>query len=281
MSLTLKPSSSPRPHEKSIPSLTQKLMADIEKLGYVIHPVIVDSETNVIVDGTHRIEALQGLRIPHAPVYAVDYLGEEVRLETWARLLKSEIRLEDVESIAAALSLAMERLEDVNLAAPRNSLTLIIGETVFEFVQMDGGINSIFSLTEELDKRFKDAGLEYVREGELLNRIKKGDAKAGYMIPRLEKRDVIKLTLDGVLLPPKSTRHIVNGRPMFIFCPLNILKQPAEEAGEKFRKWLDGGRRVRLPPCSLIDRVYEEPVEVYYFESLRHLYPQALLREYL
>ncbi|MEM4297532.1 MAG: ParB N-terminal domain-containing protein, partial [Nitrososphaerota archaeon] len=75
MSLGLDPIHRLTPHERSIPSLSQKLASDIKSLGYVIHPVIVDAKTHVIVDGTHRAEALSILGAKFVPAYMVDYLG--------------------------------------------------------------------------------------------------------------------------------------------------------------------------------------------------------------
>jgi hypothetical protein len=278
MSLRLESSSLPRPHEKSIPPLTQKLMAEIGKLGYVIHPIIVDSRTHMIVDGTHRIEALLRLGIPLAPVYSVDYLSEDVRLETWARIVRTRAILENVRKLAATFKLSMEKLGGVDLDAQRDSLILIMDDAVFRFYPSDDGIITLFRFVEKLDREFEAVGLEYVRESELLDRIKRGDAPAGYLIPRLVKMDIIKLVVEGALLPPKSTRHIVIGRPMFIFCPLNILKLPIEEASEKFLKRLEDGRVIRLPPGFEMDRTYEEPLVVYYFEELKHLYPETLIK---
>lgn len=48
--------------------------------GVIRRPVIVDKATNIILDGHHRVRALQELGIRHAPVAYVRYQDKRVRV---------------------------------------------------------------------------------------------------------------------------------------------------------------------------------------------------------
>jgi hypothetical protein len=86
---------------------------------------------------------------------------------------------------------------------------------------------------------------------------------------------VLEVVGSGGRLPPKSTRHVVDRRPIYILFPIDMLKQ--KDADRLFNEWIREGRWVELPAETVADRRYDETVAVYYREDLRDLYPTKLL----
>ncbi|MEM4417193.1 MAG: ParB N-terminal domain-containing protein [Nitrososphaerota archaeon] len=269
------------PHERIIQSLAERLAGEIRGLGYVIHPIIADRRKHLIIDGTHRLAALKRLNLRLAPVYDIDYFSGDVRLKTWARFIHEPVKAEEVLGEGERLGLNCVRLSvrdlDLGMWMRGYSIVLITGGEVLEFRAGRVELDILMRLVDRLDEKFKGLGLEYVPEEHILHLIQEGGLESGYLIPRLEKEDVLNMAVRGIPLPPKTTRHTVNGRPMYIFCPLELLNHSIEEAEQEMRDWLRESRRLTLPGKTWLDRYYEEPVTVYFFERFRSYYPAHLL----
>jgi len=69
-----------RAHEQVCPQRLEEVMSLINKRGEIINPIIIDKKTRVILDGHHRVESLRRLGCRLAPVMAVDYFSEQVRV---------------------------------------------------------------------------------------------------------------------------------------------------------------------------------------------------------
>ncbi|MCX6761302.1 MAG: ParB N-terminal domain-containing protein [Candidatus Moranbacteria bacterium] len=69
-----------KPHEEIIPENLEKVKNKIRKNGYLINPVIVDQKNLVILDGHHRVRALELLGYKKIPAYLVDYYAKEIKV---------------------------------------------------------------------------------------------------------------------------------------------------------------------------------------------------------
>jgi L-serine kinase (ADP) len=56
-------------HEMIGESHLKELIGEIKKDGYINDPLIVDKNSNIILDGHHRFNALKFLGLALAPVY--------------------------------------------------------------------------------------------------------------------------------------------------------------------------------------------------------------------
>jgi hypothetical protein len=72
-----------KPHEQVDEAHVQELATIMTLNGYVPHPVTVDRNTRVILDGHHRVKALEKLGLLLVPVYFVDYTSDEITVEPW------------------------------------------------------------------------------------------------------------------------------------------------------------------------------------------------------
>ena len=74
--------------------------------------------------------------------------------------------------------------------------------------------------------------------------------------PPHRKEDILEKTLKGKILPPKSTRHLISGRPLRVDLPLSVLNGPDDlEAKNRLLqehlKWCYENNRVRFYPESV------------------------------
>lgn len=63
------------------------------------HPIVVDRETKIILDGHHRYNTLKSLKIEKVPVFYVNYFDDKIVLDSWngAKLTKKDV-IEKVKS---------------------------------------------------------------------------------------------------------------------------------------------------------------------------------------
>jgi uncharacterized protein (DUF1015 family) len=80
-----------RDHEAVNKKRLKELVAQLEKVGYIKNPVVVDEKTLVVLDGHHRLAALKKLGINRIPCYLVDYASDEVKVYLRRKELMSTV----------------------------------------------------------------------------------------------------------------------------------------------------------------------------------------------
>ncbi|MEM3602013.1 MAG: ParB N-terminal domain-containing protein [Candidatus Bathyarchaeia archaeon] len=72
-----------KPHEKIDEERLCSLKAEIERDGVLKKPIVADFKTKVVLDGHHRIGALQALGCSKIPVIFVDYQSPKIGVKDW------------------------------------------------------------------------------------------------------------------------------------------------------------------------------------------------------
>ena len=287
--MELVPTDSLLPHEETLKDITEEISRRIRQDGFVIHPIVAERESLVILDGMHRAAALRLLKTPLSPVHLVDYMSSNVILNCWYRIAYEPIPEDTILELAERLGLRTERQNldtAIKAVEERRNLLCFLTRTSRSAVALKtpGSLDilTIYRYVSEVDKVLRSYSVVYMRESEALDKIRRGEAASCWIVPRVRKHEVINLAKHGHLLPPKTTRHIIYGRPMFTFTPLEILNMSdVEAARERNRRLLQGMKYVVLPPNKVIDRLYEEDVRVYIQEDeqlLKKYYPEGVLR---
>ncbi|MEM0349304.1 MAG: ParB N-terminal domain-containing protein [Candidatus Caldarchaeum sp.] len=268
--VTLADTGNLHPHEQSIPQAVSRIAEDIAKKGRFIDPVIVDAETGLVIDGTHRVEAAMVLGLEKIPVYTVDYMSPRVVLAGWGRAASKNISSDELKDYCSELGFTESR--DIYDAwfiwSNGQSLKIKHQETL--------ATEQVYGKLSMLEQRLKTLGITYVRDSDVEEVVKRGRHVFGYLLRPLRKEEVVSIAKHAYRLPPKSTRHIVDKRPMYINCPIDILR--SGDAVEKFRKFVEEGVWVELGPGVELDRRYDEKIVVFYREDLSGLYPEKLLK---
>jgi len=65
-------------HETAEPDRVRRVMRQMQSTGVVKKAIIVDSKSMVVLDGVHRLSALQSLGCVRVPAWLVDYSDEGV-----------------------------------------------------------------------------------------------------------------------------------------------------------------------------------------------------------
>jgi hypothetical protein len=252
-------------HEKIVPELLEKLIRDLKSRKAVMDPLPIDKKTKVVLDGMHRVAALKKMGYRYLPVCGVDYRSPKVKVGCWYRIIVG-MTGEKFLKILKPLGLKIE-----GTSVERAKQELDGRKAVAAFQAPEGclliraernDIYTSYAWIERIERALKRKkfGVRYEREREA-GKLASGGA-AVLIVPCVKKSEIIEGALSGRVFTHKTTRHVIEGRPLRVGIPLEWLtgERPLKEvnrmlheslikrefeyihAGEFFeRKKLEGG----------------------------------------
>jgi hypothetical protein len=188
-----------RPHEESIEERIHYVIGSLSSTGILRKPLIADERTGVLIDGTHRYNALKRMGISTAPVIYVDYLSEnEIRVARW-------IRIYIFKNIEQAM---INKIADHFRSFSCEPLVKILRDSYLIELVGKQPANAYRAISHmEKDKNIISNLKTILFRTNISPRMLE---KVCLVIipPYLNKEDVIEAGLAGKSFPPKSTRHI-------------------------------------------------------------------------
>ena len=258
-----------KPHEEVIDSLVKSLADGMRNRGLVRDPLIVDQDKYVILDGMHRHSSLKSLGCRFAPCCLVDYDNPLIKVGSWFRLFT----VKDAESLAEGLlkendlNYTEEKIGAVKLNSECNSIILTKNGT--QYTLRDSDPIELTRTAVALEKAVVTQGyhVDYLPENVALENLKLGRINFVIAVPVFTKRQIREFGISGLLLPHKTTRHVMPSRPLRIDIPLDMLRKPhisQVQADVELRNLLSTRRVETKPPGSVVDgRRYEEELLVF------------------
>jgi len=257
-------------HEETIAEIVERLSDEIERDAHVKHPVIVDKETLVVLDGMHRVAALQHLGCKLIPVCTVDYNNPNITVGSWFRVVgndheKGEDLREKVEELGYILQEIADSELERKICDGEIMLGIVTSRKCYGILGKTESVKETYEHVKRLEENLKNVGYKigYETESDSINKVKSGEALAAIIAPRITKRDVVANALKGEVFVHKSTRHVIPARPLFVNVPLNWLDMNSEEANKLLFKYLSKKKLRRLPRGQTLDRRYEEELYVF------------------
>ncbi len=271
-SLVLLPMEDLHIHEGTIPELVESLSHEIETMNVLRNPIIVEDRHCVVLDGTHRVQALRSLGCTRVAACTLDYFSDRVSVGRWFRTFQSdEFNVTVMKVLKRLGSDFSERdvSEVLDGLSRREVACGFLWENKGLLVFDGGGLAGKLEIVKRFERGLQELGCEfgYEVEGEAVDKLSMGLVSGILALPPIEKRDVIDCASKGYIFPRKTTRHVVPARPWNVSVPLPILRRrdmSLEEANRIFIGLLKDKRIRVVPPGSLLEgRRYEE--EVYEF----------------
>ena len=159
------------PHEDILLSLVNQNIENIKKKRKVI-PIIVDEETNVILDGHHRYYSLLFLGISKIPVFYVKYMSDDIKVNIWYRQIKPNVTLHFQDEGEYCVT------ENGNK------------------VLCDSSLYKLYWKQHLIEQNLVKNGFSVVK-----------NQYTGLKVPPLPKEYIVSIAMKGLRFPPKSTRH--------------------------------------------------------------------------
>lgn len=254
-------------HEETIPTALEQLRRELSSEQVLKHPMLVDSKTFVVLDGMHRVAALQSLGCKLAAVCMVDYRNSAIKLFGWYREFDGKTSFSaffrdlkrtlpyriSAEPLSKSVQLVNSRAAFAALAWKNESYVLHLASaaSIKRFYSEIGRIEAFAeAMSYEVSYHTEADALEHLRDA----------SRAILVVPSLTKKEVISAALQRQPFIHKTTRHVVPARPLFVNVPLEWLRQSdAQEANARMKELLEGKQVVQQGPGAVIEgRRYEE-----------------------
>lgn len=238
-------------HEEIIPELLEALVREMRSDGMAKHPVVVDSNTLVVLDGMHRVAALEKLGCRYLPACLVDYRNPHIYVGCWYRSVHGDVANSELFDAVKSLGLEVESssLEEALEALDGREATaaMLTGEGCHVLRGAGEGIRASYAWVGRIERALKERGLKvgYEAERDARRMVGSGEVAAAIMTPRVRKEEVVEAALGGNPFAHKTTRHVVAARPMAVNVPL---------------EWLMGGRRLEDVNGMLIEHLSKRRV---------------------
>ena len=256
-SLGVRPVSSLRPHEDTIPRHVRELASEIERDGVQKDPIIIDRESATVLDGMHRLAAFQELKVENAVCCAVDYSSRAIALGRWARVYTPRQSESLHDALGALPSARRTTLAEAFSALERKESALALLTSDAAYLVGRPHLEEVRGVVVAFDRIAEQFGWErrFVPEDDI--DIELQERRKFVLLPRkLMKDDVVAAARSGQLLPCKTSMHVIDPRPVSVRFPIKELGGANTEA---LRLWLKGSGGRLLPSWSTYDgRRYKE-----------------------
>lgn len=257
-----------RYHEETIPNLVESISTNIVNSGIQKHPIIVDKNSLMILDGMHRTKSLKKIGCKRIVACLVDYKNPEIQVHRWFRTIGDIEFDRTIQLILSKMDLKFSKVSvdrAIELLERGMSTCAIISKNRCTIIEKDEkNCNYTFSTIKKIDDKLKKVfrNISYDTEEESLKKLEAKVITGIFALPRIKKEDLIKSSLKGLLLPCKATRHIIPARPVDIDAPLRLLidqTKTLEEANNEFLKFLEQKSIKTIPSGSIFEgRRYDE-----------------------
>jgi len=264
--LALKKTDELRPHEETVQEDLKGIVKALEQDPVLRHPVIADSTTGLVLDGTHRLAALKLLGCHTVPAALIDYQNPLVKVDRWFRTIRQQNPSDLIKRLNRLSPIPVSDLDGEKSLLERSSYaTLRDTQQCLAFRSLDSAPLDLCRHAFALEQIARDSYAKIIYTDKTDTKDPSPSTTVMSTI-RLEKREVVESSIKQELFPPKSTRHLIPSRPLGTNVPLRWLKNTnIEDAETEFEKHLTKMRVRKLPEGSVVgSRRYTE--EVFLFE---------------
>jgi len=223
MEISLAEISSLKPHEETIPEVEMNLMNQILRSGIFRHPIIVDKNTNVILDGMHRHSVALRIGLKFIPVIYVKYQDPSIKILRWWRSsnIKDESFVLNLISNFELKEVSMLEFEKMKYSA---SLIVLYNNKAFIDSEVRDSMESYKNVKMIEDTLIKNKKpVSYIRE-DALQLTSVSSFTFLFTGKIISKEEVKNNAITGKLFPHKSTCHIFPARVYSVNLDLGLLR---------------------------------------------------------
>ena len=258
-------------HEEIITESVEKLIQSFKEDRYAKHPILVDKETLIVLDGTHRIWAFKHAGYKLIPVCLMNYKNPNIMVKSWFRTIikrqeTSKDLLVDLKELGYMLNETVKDELQIKIDKKEVSLGIITAGKYYEVLGKTRSIKEIYEDIKQLEKNLESINYKigYETREDAISKVKNGKILAAITAPRITKQDIMDVALAREVFVHKATRHIIPARPLFVNVPFKWMNLKQKVANKLFVEDLSKRKLKLLPPGQILDRRYDE--ELYIFE---------------
>lgn len=254
-------------HEEIIDSLLEDLADSIKEDGEIKDPVIVDKDTEAVLDGMHRVSAIEKLGYNKIPVCFVNYQDSRVKVGSWNRIF-GNLQMKRLLRLCEGQGFEIDECDPGKiseiLSERRSELIFVSEDESYSLSRDFKSVKEVYDSASEIEETLKAEGSEprYETERDIVEKLRAGEI--ALLIPPAKKKEVIDIALSSSVFPYKTTRHVIPTRPMRINLPLDLLGRDLLEVDEELTNRLKDREVEHLSPGSRFEgREYEEELLIF------------------
>jgi len=258
-------------HEEIITESVQKLIQSFKEDRYAKHPILVDKETLIVLDGTHRTWTFKHSGYKLIPVCLMNYKNPNIMVKSWFRTIikrqeTSKYLLVDLKELGYILNETVKDELKTKIDKKEFSLGIITADKYYEVLGKTRNIKERYEDLKQLEKNLESIGYKigYETRDDAIRKVKAGKILAAITTPRIRKQEIVDIALAGEVFVHKATRHVIPARPLFVNVPFKWMNLEPKEANNRLVRYLSERKLKLLPTGRTLDRRYEE--ELYVFE---------------
>jgi hypothetical protein len=258
-------------HEEIITESVEKLIKTFKDDMYAKHPILVDRETLIVLDGTHRTWAFKHSGYKLIPVCFMNYKNPNIMVKSWFRTIierkkTSKDVLADLKELGYTLQETGEDELQTKIDNKKFTIGIITSKKCYGVLGKTRSIKETYEYIKQFEKNLKSVGYKigYETKDDALEKAKTGIVLAAITASQITKQDIVDVTLAGEVFVHKATRHVIPARPLFVNAPFKWMNLEPKEANKLLVDDLSKRKLKQLPPGQTFDRKYEE--ELYVFE---------------
>ena len=255
-------------HEETIPDRVSELKREFLRDEMVKDPVVIDTESCVVLDGMHRVAALRELNCVCIPVCAVDYQNPSIRVGAWYRAMSGAPSPDEVKAafLASGLEFVTFSFDKTSIIENPPLAILFVNGECLKLKSEDLQVFDTLRSAEQCARRL-GLSVRFETERDALENLVNKKTEAIMTLPKIDKTSVREAGLTGRLLPHKVTRHIIPARPLGVDVPMKTLTEestPLQESNARFVSSLQTRGMNRKPGGAIIGgRRYEEETFIF------------------
>jgi hypothetical protein len=255
-------------HEETIADRVFELKREFLHDQVVRDPVVVDTDSSVVLDGMHRVVALRELECACIPVCGVDYLDPNIKVGTWYRSVMGKVSADEIRLALSASGLRWDAFPfDVSNITKNPTLAILFANC--EGLRLKDDDMHVFENLKTAEQCLRKLGLavRFETESDAVQNLVSKKTQAIMTLPKIDKESVQRAGLTGRLLPHKVTRHIIPARPLGVNVPLIALRDRRMSLIESNQRLISSLRTREMthePSGAVIEgRRYEEETFIF------------------
>ena len=247
-----------KPHEEIVEATVDKLVNAIQREGLLRDPLMIDKESDVVLDGMHRYNALKRMKCRFAPCCLLDYSSPLIKVGAWFRIFTVDNPDSLAETLLSSSKFTYSKhRRNGNFSYETDTIILTKDSTNYSLVKPHDPLDRAREAVA-LERRIVEQGqhVRYLSETIAIQQLKSGEANLVIALPAFSKDQIRQMGLKGQLLPHKVTRHVIPSRPLAFNVPLDLLSNQdisLEEADQCLSDLLGKRRLERQPAGSVFD----------------------------
>lgn len=258
-------------HEEVVNENVEKLIKAFKEDMCAKHPILVDKETLVILDGMHRTCAFKHLGYKLIPVCLLNYKNPNIIVKSWFRTIMEEQEtsknlLVNLKELGYILQETVEDELQTKIDNKKFTIGIVTSDKVYGVFGKTRSIKETYEYIKQLEKKLKSVSYKigYETRDDAIRKAKSGKILAAIITPQITKQEIVNIALAGEVFVYKATRHVIPARPLCINVPFKWMNLNTKEANNRLVDHLSKKKLKWFPPGQTLDRRYEE--ELFVFE---------------